>query len=71
MHNSQFTVGLGNGEQVTGNRFIVHSAQGTVHSWSYGIGILKDLVTENLLIRGFRETDGEDLYDIYLMKMVI
>lgn len=35
------------------------------------MGILKDLVTENLLIRGFRETDGEDLYDIYLMKMVI
>lgn len=35
------------------------------------MGILKDLVTENLLIRGFRETDGEDLYDIYLMKMAI
>lgn len=27
------------------------------------MGILKDLVTENLLIRGFRETDGEDLYE--------
>lgn len=35
------------------------------------MGILKDLVTERLLIRGFRGTDGEDLYDIYLMKMVI
>lgn len=27
------------------------------------MGILKDLVTERLLIRGFRETDGEDLYE--------